>query len=120
MHHYNNSSLKRVQSEGKLLFGLDKNNNNQNINKFKNLSKHPQNKSEQIKTNLNFPTPPAMGISSRKIDPRDYGRLVRMKKASRSQPQLSELFNNNNDSSSEKGRNNNINRNLSNRENFNR
>nr|CAD2196550.1 unnamed protein product [Meloidogyne enterolobii] len=124
MHHYNNSSLKRVQSEGKLLFVLDKNNNNtQNINKLKNYPNGTENSlnEEQTKMNKKWPTPPAMGISGRKLDSREYGRLVKMKKASRSQPQLCEIFDNDGDSNNGKWRNNtNINRTLSTREEFGR
>nr|CAD2160714.1 unnamed protein product [Meloidogyne enterolobii] len=124
MHHYNNSSLKRVQSEGKLLFVLDKNNNNtQNINKLKNYPNGTENNlnEEQTKMNKKWPTPPAMGISGRKLDSREYGRLVKMKKASRSQPQLCEIFDNDGDSNTGKWRNNmNINRTSSTREEFGR
>jgi hypothetical protein len=118
MYNYNDSSLKRVQSEGKLLFVLDKNNNNKNINELKNYLNGTKN--WQTETSK-WPTPPAMGISSRKIDSREYGRLIRMKKASKSQPQLCEIFDNNSECHSGNWRNNtNINRTLSTREEFGR
>jgi hypothetical protein len=102
------NSLKRVKSEGRLL-GDTGDGHNANDEWRQQRPNHSQERERPKSRSISITiitysiievcilagrsSTPAMGLAGRKLDHRDYnGHLMRMRKASRSQPQLNELF----------------------------
>uniref|UniRef100_A0A914HN45 EF-hand domain-containing protein n=1 Tax=Globodera rostochiensis TaxID=31243 RepID=A0A914HN45_GLORO len=81
--------LKRVQSEGKLLGSVCESAHKEESNRPKSRT-HSTPGPHPLRSNGH----PSMGLSGRKMDGRGDAdhRLVRLKRASRSQPQLNEMF----------------------------